>query len=172
MQIILKLYSPLQVNQITHEFKTTIYFDWSVTTCKLDLLCHFTDMQLLIIIKVSIKAIKPQQEYINDHYVKHKVPEYLWNSCSSSANQITAAEPCRNLEVYRKLDALVMSSYFRTFVRKHRTSRGHLSASIGLLADILFKYSASVVCPQGIRRRFAALRPAPTPPLFYYFNYS
>ena len=29
-------------------------------------------MQLLIIIKVSIKAIKPQQEYINDHYVKHK----------------------------------------------------------------------------------------------------
>ena len=34
-------------------------------------------MQLLIIIKVSIKAIKPQQEYINDHYVKHKVPDYL-----------------------------------------------------------------------------------------------
>ena len=59
-----------------------------------------------------------------------------------------------------------MSSYFRTFVRKHRTSRGHLSASIGLLADILFKYSASVVCPQGIRRTSAALRPAPTPPFF------
>ena len=59
-----------------------------------------------------------------------------------------------------------MSFCFRTFVRKHRTSRGHLSASIRLLAGILFKYSASVVCPQGIRHTSATLRPAPTPPFF------
>ena len=65
-----------------------------------------------------------------------------------------------------KLDALVMSFCFRTFVHKHRTSRGHLSASIRLLAGILFEYSASVVCPQGIRRTSATLRPAPTFLLF------
>ena len=59
-----------------------------------------------------------------------------------------------------------MSFCFRTFVHKHRTSRGHLSASIRLVTGILFEYSASVVCPQGICVRPPRCALHPHPPFF------